>query len=60
VFAFLSLVFRDLIRNFGYPQQLPLELSQVGEGLSKVGDELVFSSGLDDHIVDVGFYIFPI
>jgi hypothetical protein len=30
--------------------ELPLELSQVGEGLSKVGDELVLFSSLDDHI----------
>jgi hypothetical protein len=39
--------------------ELPLELSQVGEGLRKVCDELVLFGGLDNHIVDVGFYIFP-
>jgi hypothetical protein len=31
----------------------------VGEGLSKVGDELILLSGLDDHVVDVGFHILP-
>jgi hypothetical protein len=28
---------------------------KVGEGLSEVGDEVVLSGGLDDHIVDIGF-----
>jgi hypothetical protein len=28
---------------------------EVGEGLGEVGDEVVFISGLDDHIVDVSF-----
>jgi hypothetical protein len=32
---------------------------QVGEGFDKVGDELVFFGGLDDHIVYVSFDIFP-
>jgi hypothetical protein len=31
--------------------ELPLELSQIGEGFGEVGDELVFFCGLDDHIV---------
>jgi hypothetical protein len=32
---------------------------QVGEGLGEVGDELVLFGGLDNHIIDVGFYVFP-
>jgi hypothetical protein len=28
---------------------------EVGEGLSEVGDEVVLSGGLDDHVVDVCF-----
>jgi hypothetical protein len=27
---------------------------EVGEGLSKVSDEVVFIGGLDNHVVDVG------
>jgi hypothetical protein len=36
-----------------------LELPRVGEGFGEVGDELIFLSGLDDHIVYVGFDVFP-
>jgi hypothetical protein len=39
--------------------ELPLELSQVGEGFRKVGDELVLFRSLDDHIIDVSFNVFP-
>jgi hypothetical protein len=39
--------------------QLPLELSQIGEGFGEVGDELVFHFGLDDHIVYIGLDVFP-
>jgi hypothetical protein len=36
-----------------------LELPQVGEGFGEVGVELVFLSGLDDHIIYVGFDVSP-
>jgi hypothetical protein len=36
-----------------------LELPQVGEGFSEVGDELIFLGGLDDHIVYVGLDVSP-
>jgi hypothetical protein len=39
--------------------ELPLELPRVREGFGEVGDELIFLSGLDDHIVYVGFDVFP-
>jgi hypothetical protein len=39
--------------------ELPLVGMWVGEGISKVGDELILLSGLDDHVVDVGFHILP-
>jgi hypothetical protein len=37
-----------------------LELPYIGKSLGEVGDELVFFCGLDNHIVDVGFDVFPI
>jgi hypothetical protein len=37
--------------------ELPVVAPEVGEGMSEVGDEVVFASGLDDHVVDVGFNV---
>jgi hypothetical protein len=39
--------------------ELPLELSQIGEGFGEVGDELVFLCGLDDHIVYISLEVLP-
>jgi hypothetical protein len=39
--------------------ELPLELSQIGEGFGEVGDELVFLCGHDDHIVYISFDVLP-
>jgi hypothetical protein len=39
--------------------ELPLELSEVGEGFGEVGDELVFHCGLDDHIIYIGLDVLP-
>jgi hypothetical protein len=30
-------------------------VAKVGEGLSKVSDEVVLNGSLDDHVIDVGF-----
>jgi hypothetical protein len=37
--------------------ELPAVLSQGCEGLFKIGDERVGVSGLDDHIIHIGFDI---
>jgi hypothetical protein len=37
--------------------ELPSELAQAVEGFLEVGDELVVASGLNDHVIHVGFNI---
>jgi hypothetical protein len=37
--------------------ELPLELAQAVQGLLTVGDVLVMLSGLNDHVIHVGFNI---
>jgi hypothetical protein len=37
--------------------ELPLELAQAVQGFLTVGDELVMLSGLNDHVIHVGFNI---
>jgi hypothetical protein len=37
--------------------ELPLESTHAVEGFLKVGDELIVVSGLDDHVIHVGFNV---
>jgi hypothetical protein len=37
--------------------ELPAVALEVDEGLGEIDDEVVFVSGLNDHVVDVGFNI---
>jgi hypothetical protein len=37
--------------------ELPPELLQAVEGFFEISDELIMISGLDDHIIHVGFNI---